>query len=87
MTRAAIFRRRNMVSCLTRCDGTVMAIRTSEACRERDCSERPEAGMIDCREGEAAAGGVTHTAFIAGADRIGMNDRQGLGAGGRAGNG
>jgi hypothetical protein len=64
-----------------------MALRTSEAYRECDCPESPEARMINCREGKAAAGGVTHTTFITDINRISMNDCQGLGASGRAGNG
>jgi hypothetical protein len=87
MTCATILRRRNMVSSFTGRNGAIMAIRTSKAGRERDCPEGPEAGMINCREGKAAAGSVTHTTTIAGKSRISMNDRQGLGASGRTGNG
>jgi hypothetical protein len=43
--------------------------------------------MIDYREGKAPAGSVTHTTFIAGSNRIGMYDCQGLGGSGSAGNG
>ena len=87
MTCAAILCRHDMVGSFTCGNSAVMAFGTSEACRERNRAESPETGMIDCREGKAAAGSVTRTTFIAGTNRISMNDRQGLGAGGRAGNG
>ena len=68
-------------------DSTVMAFRTSEAWRECDSAERAEAGMINCRKGKATAGGMAHIAFITGTNRTSMNNCQGLGAGGCAGNG
>ena len=87
MTRTTILCRHDMASQFTCRNSTVMALRTSEACRECDCPERPEARMINCREGEATAGSVAHTTIITGINRISMNYCQGLGASGRAGNG
>lgn len=87
VTRTTILCRHDMVSRLTCRNSAVMALRTSEACRECDSPERPEARMINCREGKATAGSVTHTTFITGINRISMNDCQGLGASGCAGNG
>ena len=87
MTRATILYRHDMASRLTSCNSTVMALRTSEAYRECDCPERPEARMINCRKGKTTAGSVTNPTVITGINRISMNDCQGLGTSGRAGNG